>query len=78
MSVRKTSVLVVLGVFVLAAVLVLSGGALPALAAPAKQAGTQTPVAQAPAGQVQPRMITVVGRGEVKAKPDVATTTVGV
>ncbi len=78
MSVRRTSLVVVLGVLVLAAALVLSNGVLPAAAAPARQAGTATP-APAPAVSVAgPRTITVVGRGEVKVKPDVATTTVGV
>ena len=58
---------------VLAAALVLSNGVLPAAAAPAKQAATQ-----APAGAVVSRTITVVGNGEIKVKPDVANTTVGV
>ncbi len=70
MSVRKTSLVVVLGVLTLAAALVLSSGVLPAAAAPAKQATTPAPT--------MPRTITVVGRGEVKVKPDVANTTVGV
>jgi uncharacterized protein len=78
MSVRKTSLFVVLGVLVLAAALVLSNGVLPAMAAPAKQVATQQPVAQAPAGQIVPRTITVVGQGEVKVKPELATTSVGV
>ncbi len=73
MSVRKTSAVVVLGVLVLAAALVLSSGVLPAAAAPSKQAATP-----ASANQVPARTITVVGRGEVKVKPDVAHTTVGV
>ncbi len=73
MSVRRTSLIVVLGVIALAAALVLSSGVLPAAAAPAKQAATQNP-----AGSVVARTITVVGRGEIKVKPDVATTTVGV
>jgi uncharacterized protein YggE len=77
MSVRKTSVLVVLAILALAAAVVLSSGVLPANAAanagPAAQAATPAPV-----GQVVPRTITVVGRGEVKVKPDVANTTVGV
>ena len=47
MSVRKTSLIVVLGVLVLAAAVVLSSGVLPANAAPAAQAPTP-----APAGQV--------------------------
>lgn len=64
MSVRRTSWIFALGIVALAAVLVLSSGVLPAQA----QA-----TAQAPA-----RTITVVGRGEVKVKPDVANTTVGV
>jgi uncharacterized protein YggE len=73
MSVRKTSVFVGLGVLALAAAVVLSSGVLPVNAAPAGQAATP-----AAAGQVVPRTITVVGRGEVKVKPDVAHTTVGV
>ena len=73
MSVRKTSLVVVLGVLVLAAAVVLSSGVLPANAAPAAQATTP-----APAVQGVPRTITVVGRGDVKVKPDVANTTVGV
>jgi uncharacterized protein len=77
MSVRRTSVVVVLGVLALAAALVLSSGVLPAAASPvaapaAAQTGTQQPTTQLP------RTITVVGRGEVKTKPDLATTTVGV
>ena len=43
MSVRKTSLVVVLGVLTLAAALVLSSGVLPAAAAPAKQATTPAP-----------------------------------
>ena len=73
MSFRKTSLIVVLSILALAAAVVLSSGVLPAHAAPAAQA-----VTPAPAGQVVPRTITVVGRGEVKVKPDVANTTVGV
>ena len=73
MSVRRTSLVVVLGVLALVAALVLSSGVLPAAAAPAKQAGTQ-----ASTGQVVARTITVVGNGEIKVKPDVANTTVGV
>jgi hypothetical protein len=58
MSVRKTSLVVVLGVLALAAVLVLSNGVLPAAAAPAKQVAASAPSL--------PRTITVVGTGEVK------------
>jgi uncharacterized protein YggE len=60
----------VLGVFVtlLAAVLVITGCAPKALAAPVTAAGDTT----------SPRTITVVGRGEVKAKPDIATVNLGV
>ncbi len=68
MSVRRTSLVVVLGVVALVAALLI-GGLLPAQAAPAAQTGAAQPVS---------RTITVVGRGEVKVKPDVATTTVGV
>lgn len=75
MSVRRTSLVVVLGVIALAAVLVLSSGVLPAAAAPAKQPAAQ---GATQAGQVVSRTITVIGRGDVKVKPDVATTTVGV
>ena len=77
MSVRKTSLIVVLGVLVLAAAVVLSSGVLSANAA-ANAAPAAQAVTPAPAGQVLPRTITVVGRGEVKVKPDVANTTVGV
>lgn len=73
MSVRRASFLAVFGVIALAAALVLSSGVLPAAAAPAKQA-----VTPAPAGATLPRTITVIGRGEIKVKPDVANTTVGV
>jgi uncharacterized protein len=65
MSVRRTSLVFVLGVMALVAALLING-LLPAQAA---QTGTTQPVS---------RTITVVGRGEVKVKPDVATTTVGV
>lgn len=68
MFARRTSVVVVLGVVALVAALLVSG-LLPAHAAPAAQTGATQPV---------PRTITVVGRGEVKVKPDVANTTVGV
>lgn len=68
MSVRRTSLVVVLGVVALVAALLVSG-LLPAQAAPAAQTGATQPVS---------RTITVVGRGEVKVKPDLATTTVGV
>jgi uncharacterized protein len=68
MSVRRTSLVVVLGVMALVAALLISGLA-PAKAAPAAQTGSTQPVS---------RTITVVGRGEVKVKPEVATTTVGV
>jgi uncharacterized protein YggE len=59
---------VVLGVVAVVAALLISG-LLPAQAAPVAQSGATQPVS---------RTITVVGRGEVKVKPDVATTTVGV
>ena len=68
MSVRRTSLVVVLGVVALVAVLLVSNSVLPAQAAPAAQTTTQ-PVS---------RTITVVGRGEVKVKPDVANTNIGV
>ena len=68
MSVRRTSLVAVVGVVALVAALLISG-LLPAQAAPAAQTGSTQPVS---------RTITVVGRGEVKVKPDVATTTVGV
>jgi hypothetical protein len=58
-----------LGVFAIVAALLVSSGAFSAQAAPAAQTGTTQPVT---------RTITVVGRGEVKVKPDIATTTVGV
>lgn len=79
MSVRRTSLVVVFGILALAAALVLSNGVLPAAAAPAGQAGTATPERTASTGAVTgPRTITVIGRGEVKAQPNVANTTVGV
>lgn len=68
MSVRRASVVVVVGVVALVAALLVSGLA-PAQAAPAAQTGSTQPVS---------RTITVVGRGEVNVKPDVANTTVGV
>lgn len=77
MSIRKSSLMAVVGVVALVAALVLSSGVLPAAAAPGKQAATQT-TAGAPTGAVVSRTITVVGRGEVKVKPGVANTTVGV
>jgi uncharacterized protein YggE len=55
-------------VILLAAVLVVSGCAPRAVAAPAAAAETTNPL----------RTITVVGRGEVKAKPDIATVNLGV
>jgi uncharacterized protein YggE len=69
MSVRRTGFVAVLGVVALVVVLVLSSGVLPS------QAQTAVP---APGGQTLARTITVVGRGEVKIKPNVANTTVGV
>ncbi len=69
MSARRTSIVAVLAVVALAAALVLSNGVAPA------QAQTSAP---APSGQALARTITVVGRGEVKVKPEVAHTTVGV
>ncbi len=75
MSVRRTSIVAALGVVALAAALVLSNGILPAQAQTATQSPTGT---QSPNGQAATRTITVVGRGEVKVKPELATTTVGV
>ncbi len=69
MSVRRTSIVAVLAVVALAAVLVLSNTVSPA------QAQTTAPASSA---QTPNRTITVVGRGEIKVKPEVATTTVGV
>ena len=69
MSVRRISLVAVLGIVALAAALVLSNGVLPA------QAQSATP---ASSGLAVARTITVVGRGEVKVKPEVANTTVGV
>jgi uncharacterized protein YggE len=69
MSVRRTKIVTVVGIVALAAVLVLNNAASPA------QAQTAAP---ASSGQAVARTITVVGRGEVKVKPEVATTTVGV
>ncbi len=69
MSVRRTSIVAVLGVVALAAALVSSNGVSPA------QAQTAAPESS---GQSVARTITVVGRGEVKVKPEVANTTVGV
>lgn len=69
MSARRTSIVAILAVVALAAALVLSNGVAPA------QAQTSAP---ASSGQALARTITVVGRGEVKVKPEVANTTVGV
>jgi uncharacterized protein YggE len=69
MSVRRNRFVAVLGVVALAAALVLSSGVLPT------QAQTAMPASN---GQAATRTITVVGRGEVKVKPEVANTTVGV
>lgn len=66
MLVRRFHWLFVLGILALVGSVVLSG------CAPGIEAA-QAPVAEGPA-----RTITVVGRGEVKASPDIATTTVGV
>lgn len=68
MFTKRASLVVVFGVLTVAAALVLSSGILPAQAAPASQTTAQT----------VSRTITVVGRGEVKVKPDVAVTTIGV
>ena len=68
MSVRRTSLVVVLGVIAMVAALLVSSGAFSAQAAPAAQSTTPQ----------MARTITVVGRGEVKAKPDVANTNIGV
>jgi len=69
MSARRTSIVAILAIVALAAALVLSSGVAPA------QAQTSTP---ASSGQALARTITVVGRGEVKVKPEVANTNVGV
>jgi len=68
MSVRNSQRLLPLCVAVLVGALVVTGCAPKALAAPATAGETQAPV----------RTITVVGRGEVKAKPDIATVNLGV
>jgi uncharacterized protein len=68
MSLRNSARLLPLFVILLLGALVATGCAPKALAAPATVGETQAPV----------RTITVVGRGEVKAKPDIATVNLGV
>lgn len=66
MSIRRSSAMFTVVAWMLVAAVVLSG------CAPSLQA------APASAGESPARTVTVVGRGEIKVKPDVATTTVGV
>jgi hypothetical protein len=62
----------------LVAVLALSGCTPTSLAAPALAQTTATVQAQVPTGSSPLRTITVVGRGEVKSKPTVAHTNLGI
>lgn len=66
MSHRRSTVVFALAALALVGALVLSG------CVPASQAAPQS------AAESAARVITVVGRGEVKARPDLATTTIGV
>ncbi|OQA40048.1 MAG: 26 kDa periplasmic immunogenic protein precursor [Chloroflexi bacterium ADurb.Bin325] len=83
MSVRSKSLFTLVALLVVGALAVMAF-ALNVQAAPARQDATATPsAAELPpafdAAAFNPaRTITVVGRGEVKVQPDIATTTVGV
>ena len=68
MSIRRSNIVFAVVALLLIGAVLLSGCVPAPVTEAAPQAGGESPA----------RTITVVGRGEVKAKPDVATTTVGV